>query len=401
MKIVLITQNWPYPPISGESVIVYNLLKFLAERHEFHLIALMDEVSEEVHPIEQLASAERLYCPRRKSLLGYLTNIWRPYPYGIYAGTHYDIGVKINELVRKLKPDLVQFCSLGLSLYEPFVPPEFPRVLLAADSLSMVMERLALNERNLPRRLHYKLNRRRASALESKVYPRFNAVVLVSDVDAQVVKSHSPRSKVYVINNGVDVEYFSRSREELGNNLGIVGNFGYVPNEMAALRLLKDILPRVKDRYPNIKAYAIGINPTEEMCTLGRKDDAIIITGYVEDVRPYLEELGVFVAFLESGGGIKNKILEAMSMELPVVGTYIAFEGIKGNNKEHFVQVDNIEHAVKEIDFLFSNKPKMRLIGQKARDLVVNYYSWKEKVKEYESVWSQLVLHKNNKYLHA
>lgn len=391
MRVVLITQNWPYPPTNGESVIVFNLIKYLAKRVELHLITLADDMSDEIHPIEQLASAEILYCPRKKSLFGYLTNIWRPYPYGIYAGTHHHIGLKINGLIKKLKPDLVKFCSLGLSLYEPYIPPELPTVLLAADSLSLVMDRLALNERNLLRRLHYKLNSRRAKALEARVYPEFDAVVLVSDVDARAIKAQSPKCKVNVINNGVDVEYFSRRKAKLGKHLGIVGNFGYIPNERAALRLLKDILPRIRHRYADVKAFVIGMNPTEEIKALSRKNDAIVVTGYVNDIRPYLEELGVFVVYLESGGGIKNKVLEAMSMELPVVGTSIAFEGIKGINKEHFIQVDNIDEAVEEIRFLFSNNQKMHLIGQRARDLVVKDYSWNEKAKEYEFLWKFII----------
>lgn len=391
MRVVLITQNWPYPPTNGESVIVFNLIKYLAKRVELHLITLADDISDEIHPIEQLASAEILYCPRKKSLFGYLTNIWRPYPYSIYAGTHHHIGLKINGLIKKLKPDLVKFCSLGLSLYEPYIPPELPTVLLAADSLSLVMDRLALNERNLLRRLHYKLNSRRAKALEARVYPEFDAVVLVSDVDARAIKAQSPKCKVNVINNGVDVEYFSRRKAKLGKHLGIVGNFGYIPNERAALRLLKDILPRIRHRYADVKAFVIGMNPTEEIKALSRKNDAIVVTGYVNDIRPYLEELGVFVVYLESGGGIKNKVLEAMSMELPVVGTSIAFEGIKGINKEHFIQVDNIDEAVEEIRFLFSNNQKMHLIGQRARDLVVKDYSWNEKAKEYEFLWKFII----------
>ena len=331
MRVVLVTRSWPDPPTNGEAVIVHNLIKYLQHIHELHLITLTDNASCKDETFPNLASAERIHCSWRKSMVGYIANLGRLYPYGVYAGTHQIVGNKLCARIQKIAPDLVQLCSLSLALYERYVPKGVPKILLAADSLSMVMTRLANVECNALRKAHLLLNRRKAEALERDIYPRFNSVVLVSDVDARAVARISPKCNLKVINNGVDVDYFRCSRYYYDtSDIGIVGNFGYPPNERAALRLFEDILPRVQAGFPDVKAYAIGLNPSPRMIELGRGNNAVIITGYVDDIRPYLERLSIFVAFIESGGGIKNKVLEAMSMGLPVVGTSIAFEGIRG-----------------------------------------------------------------------
>ncbi len=53
------------------------------------------------------------------------------------------------------------------------------------------------------------------------------------------------------------------------------------------------------------------------------------VTGFVDDVRPYMEQATVFAATLRFGAGIRNKVLEAMAMEVPVVATPSAADGLR------------------------------------------------------------------------
>lgn len=393
MRVSLVTTGWPVPPTSGEAAIVYPLIRYLGHRHELHLITLTASSAPNLPEIDELASHTCIYCPRNKSIIGYFRHLWRKYPYGIYATTHPSVGNGLNAAVKAQSPDLVQVCSLGLSLYQSFLPAGLPRVLLAADSLSLVMSRLAATESNPILKAHYKLHEHKAAALERCVYPGFDSVVLVSGVDAEIVKRNSPGSRIQVINNGVDTQFFSPSGSKHNRqlNLGLVGNYGYKPNERAALRLLRDIFPRVSAKFPDARAFAIGSNPSKAMKEVERRIHGTVVTGFVKDIRPYLEQLSVFVAFLEAGGGIKNKVLEAMSMGLPVIGTRVAFEGIDGLPGKHFICVDNIEDAVAKIERLLQDDMALRTIGRAARALVEAKYSWAAKAAEYESFWQATI----------
>jgi len=318
-----------------------------------------------------------------------MRNIYRPIPYGIYYGFNMDIAEKINSLIKRIKPEVVQLCSLGLLPYGVFIPSGVPKIMVAADCLSLAMKRLIDKEANLFKKSHYLLNYFKSRHVERNSYPLFTYVVLVSDVDLNIIQNVSRRSKLALINLGVDTEYFCRSTKSLSNNLGIVGNFGYKPNERGALFLISDVFRSINKIYPDTKIYIVGVNPTRKILNCHNAENRIIITGYVEDVRYYYERIGIFVSYLDMGAGIKIKVLEAMSMCLPVVGSKIAFEGIDGKNGIHFLQAGTKIEAINIIERLLSDKPKMIEIGNNARKLVLNKYSWREKAKEYELLWEK------------
>ena len=102
----------------------------------------------------------------------------------------------------------------------------------------------------------------------------------------------------------------------------------YPPNNDAALYLIAEILPLVKKAVPNLKTLIVGHSPSEKLIEAASQQDGVTVTGFVEDMRPYLEQATLFVAPLRFGSGIQNKVLEALAMELPIVGTSIAADGL-------------------------------------------------------------------------
>ncbi len=100
----------------------------------------------------------------------------------------------------------------------------------------------------------------------------------------------------------------------------------YAPNVDAALHLIRDILPLVQREIPDARALIVGHSPRPALVAEGQRP-GVTVTGFVDDVRPYLEEATVFVAPLRFGAGIQNKLLEALAMELPVIASPLAAQG--------------------------------------------------------------------------
>jgi sugar transferase (PEP-CTERM/EpsH1 system associated) len=139
---------------------------------------------------------------------------------------------------------------------------------------------------------------------------------------------HSP---IRVIPNGVDLEYFEPTRPSgrgyVPNRIVFTGNMSYRPNVDAVRHLVTAVLPRIRRDIPDAQLCIVGMDPTPAVRRLA-DEDRVVVTGRVDDVRPYFDSAAVAVAPLRVARGLQNKVLEAMAMRVPVVASPAAFEGI-------------------------------------------------------------------------
>lgn len=137
-----------------------------------------------------------------------------------------------------------------------------------------------------------------------------------------------------VIPNGVDLDLWRREVRALGRDeIVLTGAMDYPPNVDAAIHLVDAILPRVQAVVPMAHVSIVGRDPTPSVMALADRP-GVTVTGFVDDVRPYLERAAVFAAPIRYGAGIQNKVLEALAMEVPVVATPLAAAGLRTERDE-------------------------------------------------------------------
>jgi glycosyltransferase involved in cell wall biosynthesis len=147
----------------------------------------------------------------------------------------------------------------------------------------------------------------------------------VRDRDALIGRS----SRATVVPNGVDTAFWQRTTRERGaNTVAFTGAMDYPPNTDAALYLVEEVLPLVQRAIPDARALIVGRDPPSRLARAGQRP-GVTVTGFVDDMRPYLEQATVFAAPLRFGAGIQNKVLEALAMELPVVASPLAADGLR------------------------------------------------------------------------
>jgi len=212
---------------------------------------------------------------------------------------------------------------------------------------------------------------------ENVIWNYYDHHFIISQKDALKIRIPHHQSMT-ILSNGIDTHYFKRKDYPLGNKIVFTGNMGYPPNVDAALFLIREVMPLVWENNPLIHVVIAGADPNRLI--LKEKSSRVEITGRVDDIRKYYEQAALFVAPMRLGTGMQNKILEALSMEIPAITTEIAAEAFHPEIKKHLMVGTNSETLANLISH--SYRPHTSP-NEKMRDLVVKEYNWKNIMKKF------------------
>jgi glycosyltransferase involved in cell wall biosynthesis len=393
MRILLIARCPPFPLHFGDRLIVYHLARMLRQRgHTLDLLAFYDRDEDETdaaraayadsfdhitlireHPRSSAAYLRRLlpgtHFPRRADD-AWSPTMWRAIESRL-AGSDYDVvhlfgGVQVYE-----------YAALLAAL---------PTVITPYESYSLYLRRELAAGSTLPTGVRLSMQMLAARAYESFMFAPYGRVVVVSEADRAELLRHAPGLAVEVIPNGVDLTYFQPQAVERDPSAVLfVGNYEYAPNLDAALLLARTIMPAVRARIPDAKLWLVGNAPPDELRALA--SESVSVYGRVDDVRPYLAQAGVFACPLRFGAGIKNKVLEALAMECPVVATPLSIDGI-GVQTGHDVLLSDVESFSHALGAALQHYASSAAIGRRGRALVEARYSWAQVAVAYERLFA-------------
>ncbi|MGI8655345.1 MAG: glycosyltransferase, partial [Pyrinomonadaceae bacterium] len=182
----------------------------------------------------------------------------------------------------------------------------------------------------------------KSAAYEEAACKRFDAVIAVSVEDRETMRCEYGVERIWDVPTGVDTEFFCPrgNVQSKPHNLVFTGSMDWLPNEDAIQFFTKEIFPLVKRQVPDATLTIVGRNPYQSLIDLGKSDSSIVVTGRVEDVRPFMEEAGAYIVPIRIGGGTRLKIYEAMAMEKPIVSTTVGAEGLPVKNGEELILAD-------------------------------------------------------------
>ncbi len=255
-----------------------------------------------------------------------------------------------------------------------------PRVLDAVDCITdLRRQMLDTSARGVGRILAWE-EWAKLRTYEPRAYRPFDQIALTSDYDAQALSALTDDlPPVSVIPNGVDAEYFAPdetvSREP--NTLIFSGKLSYEANDDAARFFLTDTLPRIRAHLPQAHVILAGSGPTPALRNLAQKAGNVQITGYADDLRPYLRQASVAVCPLRVAVGVQNKALESMACGLPVVCTPSVSRGLTGAEAAGVLRVAaNAQAFADGCVYLLEHPGEARAIGEKGRAFVRARFRW-------------------------
>lgn len=212
--------------------------------------------------------------------------------------------------------------------------------------------------------------------IENTAARNVDIVTACSNDDARFFKDLGC-SHVLVTPNGVDTDFYSPRLVVRETAALFIGGSSYPPNADAIEWYRRSIHPIVKKVVPTIKWYAVGKNPPETLITDSKRDASIIPLGFVQDTRDILSHAAVCISPMRLGSGTSLKILEYMAMGRPIVSTAVGVRGIACTHEKDVLIAETPEDFTEAMVRLINNVQLAKHIGENARRLVEERYSWK------------------------
>jgi polysaccharide biosynthesis protein PslH len=270
------------------------------------------------------------------------------------------------------------------------VPGELnpPAILFQHNVEAMIWKRHYEVHGNLLKKAYLYGQWRKMRRFEKEMCLHFDRVIAVSAEDREQMKQEYGAESVFDVPTGVDTEFFRPSGriEPAGHNLVFTGSMDWLPNEDAIRYFMRDIMPLIKKRTPNVTLTVVGRNPTPALGSLSKEDPSLIVTGRVDDVRPYIENAAAYIVPLRIGGGTRLKIFEAMAMEKAVISTTVGAEGLPlANGVELLLADDPVAFADAVVRVLIDSAYAFKL-GQKAAATVRKNHGWRQVTERFVSI---------------
>jgi len=390
MKILFITPRLPCPPHGGDKLRAFNFIKYLSRKHSIYLVSFIESEKEleYVAPMkEYCADVEVILLKPIHSYLSCLFYSLSLIPFQVAYYRDRRMKNKISEIINREKIDGIYIHLLRMAQYVKDIKA-VNRILDLTDSLSLSLKR-SLRFRNHLFFLFYFVEWLKISIYEPRIIQHFDRCLLISAVDKEATNLLRGAENISIISNGVDFNYFRPTgRQYNPNSIVFIGNLHSFPNRDAVLYCYRDILPLIKRAVPDIKFYIVGINPPKKILELA-KDKNVIITGGVDDSRPYLSDAAVMVCPIRVATGMQNKILEAMAMGLPTISTSIATLWMDKKEDSGVLIVDTPAEFAKKVIEVIKNKDLREQLSINARKLIVENYDWNKNIKKLELLFEE------------
>lgn len=233
----------------------------------------------------------------------------------------------------------------------------------------------------------------RLRSYERRACRTADKTVAVSDADAEVLRKLIPGLEPIVVPNGVDMEHYTASVPSLPAGKGpgeadlvFTAKMDFRPNVDAVLWFAQEVLPLIRRKSPETRFWAVGKSPHARLAPLA-EDPAVVLTGWVDDVRPYIAASGVYVIPLRIGGGTRLKVLEAMAMGKAIVSTALGCEGFDLVPDQDLVIADTPSEFAAAVLALLRAPERREIMGRAARRFAGSRYDWRSIVPQLERVY--------------
>ena len=413
MRILWLKTELLHPVDKGGKIRTYHMLKALRREHHVTYLTLDDGSAAKDAPALATEYAHELvrvpHSVRAKFSAGFYaelaSNLVSPLPYFMKKYESKGMRREIEARARAGEFDVLVCDFLQPSVNVPDRLP-FATVLFQHNVEAMIWKRHYEVQRNPLKKAYLYGQWRKSFAYERRACRRFDMVVAVSREDAETMRSDYDVECVADVPTGVDTDYFrpgahgnghdAGANGQRAHNLVFTGSMDWLPNEDAIQFFTREIMPIVRRSVPDVTLTVVGRKPYASLLELSKRDSSIIVTGRVEDVRPFMEQAAAYVVPIRVGGGTRLKIYEAMAMERPIVSTTIGAEGLPVRNESHLLLADTPQAFAAAVVRVLTDKKLARTLSESAAQLVREEFGWGKVAAAFADICSAAIRRKES-----
>jgi sugar transferase (PEP-CTERM/EpsH1 system associated) len=386
MTILYLASRFPFPLEKGDKLRAYHQIRELSKQHQIILACTSDVAVSDADLNELKPYCKKIlihFLGKKEIGLNLLKGVFNSKPFQVNYFFNYAFANKLITICSEQQVEMI-FCQLlRMAPYAALLPVK-RKTIDYMDAFGKGYERMA-NAANVFKGMIYHIEKRRLIKYEDRIFNQFNFHSIISEQDRKVLHVKE-KEKVSVIANGVDLEYYSPKSTVTKSYLLFSGNMAYPPNIEAVSFIVKKVLPLVWKIMPSLKFYIVGATPTDEVKKLA--EDRVVVTGWVDDVRPYFEAASIHLAPMLISIGLQNKILQAMAMGVPNIVTSMANNAIGAQHKIHLHTANTASEFCNSILELIEQPTHAAKIAANAKQFVRTNYSWQAAVGQYNLIWN-------------
>jgi len=400
MKILFLANRLPHKNVVGGHRLIYQRMRCLVDLgHQVGLAAFVDPGQEKYIPSvrEMVYELETVPLHGRKLFVrAFRDYISATLPAIFWKNYSRNMMHVIGDMVERTKYDVViaEFSEMGMYLYRNPYLSAVRKVVSCHRCLTTAFSKYAETPGVPPMlRLKSASQIHPLEKYEFEMYSAMDHILTLTAEDRFTLLDHAPELPVSVIPPGIDFDHLeSKQTEKNGSPIVMMcGYFADKSNHDAALWFAHEVWPLLSKKHPALRYYIVGAGANHEIEQLADKDDRIIVTGSVDDLRPYRAQASIFINPMRLGSGLRIKVLEAMGSSLPVVSTSLGVAGIPAQNGVNCFIADTPELTAESIEWLLSDEQLSASMGQAAKGMVQKKYDIRSTVHELEQVLEEVL----------
>jgi glycosyltransferase involved in cell wall biosynthesis len=370
MRILFVSPKIPWPATDGARIAIYELIRHITARgHQAALLGFGDPAAaDELRARAGLVWAKAIPHNTSTNYAKALFALLSPTPYTASKYRSKAMSAAIRRAFNEERFDLVQLEGTHMAHYLGLAQGLGVQVILRLHNVESALAERFARTAVFPLNLYVQDQARRMRAFEIRACKQADLCLAITQQDAGRILKLAPDALVAVSPAGVDLErFYPQPMSEEPRTIVFVGALNWPPNKDAVRWFRTKVWSRIAQEEPTTRWIVVGKSPPADILHWPEEDRNIQVTGFVDDVRPYLHRASVVIVPLRSGGGMRLKILEAMAAGKAVVSTPMGAEGISAQNGEAIILSGADRSFAVEVIRLLRQSAERKRIGKAAR----------------------------------
>lgn len=400
VRILFLSSWFPYPPINGAKIRIYNLIQYLAKYHEIDLVAFtrtipIEEARMHLPHLEQFCRSAEVVAARPfvpDSLAAYKGFVSLR-PRSVVQTYNPEMAKLIEEKIRSNAYDVIVASEVSMPSVVSLLAARIDGVPKVLDALEVALAKDAYERQASPlHRIRYGLTWYKLRRFTKEMLQKSDACTVPSEQEKQNLLEIMPQhSRIEVIPHCLDLPHYAGSFGPLQPmSLTFTGSFTYHANLDAAYYFLEDIYPRVKAGLSDVSLNIVGSTDGVDL-NRWHVDDSITFTGLLQDVRPTVAQSWLSVVPLRLGAGTRLKVIESMALGTPVVSTSKGAEGLEVVHGENILIADEPGEFAQAVLEILRNPRLREKLSVAGRRLVRERYSSEVMGRQFVSLLGDVV----------